>query len=185
VPDELAQYPEPMDDADLVRRAATGDRDAWASIYDRYADRLHDYAWTIVRNREDAEDALQDTFVAAASKIGQLRDPSALRSWLYAICRNQALGRTRARAREVPTEQVPELMSPAPEQRDLDIEEMRTLVWDAAGGLAPRDRAVLDLHLRQGLESAELGAALEVTAHNATVMLSRVRDRPVGRAPSS
>jgi DNA-directed RNA polymerase specialized sigma24 family protein len=76
-------------------------------------------------------------------------------------------------------------MSPAPEQRDLDIEEMRTLVWDAAGGLAPRDRAVLDLHLRQGLEGAELGAALEVTAHNATVMLSRVRDRPVGRAPSS
>ncbi len=136
MPDATAQYPEPMDDADLVRSAATGDRDAWASIYDRYADRLHDYAWTIVRNREDAEDALQDTFVAAASKIGQLRDPSALRPWLYAICRNQALGRTRARAREVPTDEVPELMPPAPEQRDLDIEEMRTLVWAAAGGLA-------------------------------------------------
>jgi hypothetical protein len=54
--------------------------------------------------------------------------------------------------------------------------ELRTLVWDAAAGLPADDRALLDLHLRQGLDGADLGEALGVSAHNATVRLGRVRD---------
>ena len=54
---------------------------------------------------------------------------------------------------------------------------MRSLVWDAAAGLNERDRAMLDLHLRQGLEGAELGEAMGMTADNAYVGLSRLRDQ--------
>ena len=56
-------------------------------------------------------------------------------------------------------------------------------MWDAAAGLADRDRALLDLHLRQGLEGAELGEAMGVTAANAYTMLNRLRaqvDRSLG-----
>jgi len=49
------------------------------------------------------------------------------------------------------------------------------IVWDAAAGLADRDRALLDLHLRQGLEGAELGEAMGVTAANAYVMVNRLK----------
>ena len=54
---------------------------------------------------------------------------------------------------------------------------LQALVWDAAAGLNERDRAMLDLHLRQGLEGAELGEAMGMSADNAYVGLSRLRDQ--------
>ena len=166
-----------MDDATLVHRAATGDREAWAVIYDRYADSLHDYCWSILRDHHEAEDALHDSFMAAAAKLPQLREPSRLRPWLYSICRTQALARTRTRSRLVPTEGTDDMTPPSADQPVAEQHELARLIQDAAGGLAPRDRAVLDLHLRHGFEGAELGEALGVNAHHATVLLSRVRDQ--------
>ncbi|MGE3620052.1 MAG: sigma-70 family RNA polymerase sigma factor [Acidimicrobiia bacterium] len=164
-----------MDDAALVRRLRDGDAAAWADVYDRYADRLYDYCNSILHDRHEAEDALQDAFVTAAGRIGQLRDPDRLRPWLYAVCRTSALARARRRSRVVPTEEVA-VTSPAPEGPDpVQRDDLRRLVWDAAGGLAPQDRAVLDLHLRHGLVGQELAEALEVTPHHATVRLGRVR----------
>lgn len=165
-----------MDDAELVRRLQAGDASGWAEVYDRYADRLHDYCASILRDRHEAEDALHDAFVTASQRIGQLRDPARLRPWLYAICRTTALGRVRRRSRVVPTEDVGAVVS-APESVDpVERDELRRLVWEAAGGLAPQDRAVLDLHLRHGLVGADLAEALDVSPHHATVRLGRVRD---------
>ncbi len=72
-PDVRQLYSVRVDDAELVRLAASGDRDAWSTIYDCYADRLHDYCWSILRDRHEAEDALHDAFVTAATKLHQLR----------------------------------------------------------------------------------------------------------------
>lgn len=166
-----------VEDAALVHRARAGERDAWSAIYDRYADRLHDYCWSILRDHHEAEDALHDAFLAAADRLPQLRDPDRLRPWLYAICRTQALGRARRRSKVVPTEGAGDMtaaVEPAPAPA-AEHAELAALVHDAAGGLAPRDRAVLDLHLRHGLDGADLGEALGVGAHHATVLLSRVR----------
>lgn len=180
--DSGSPYSLPVDDAELARRAATGDRAAWADIYDRYADRLHDYCHSILRDRHESADALHEAFLTASTKIGQLRDPERLRPWLYAICRTQALAMVRHRSRETPTEFVSDVADMTPqgvsgaEQSDYQVQELRRLVWDAAGGLAPRDRSVLDLHLRHGLEGQELGEVLGVNPHHATVLLARVRE---------
>src|SRR6266545_2780952 len=163
-------------DAELVAAAMGGDRGAFAAIYDRYADRLHDFCWSLLRDRDEAADATQDAFLVAAERLGQLRDPERLRPWLYAVARSQALRRARARQRVAPEEDMidrpdtaagPEL---AAERADL-----RELVWNAAAGLSERDRAVLDLHLRHGLEGAELGEAIGVSASHTYVLLSRRR----------
>lgn len=159
----------------LVHRAGAGEREAWAAIYDRYADQLHDYCWSILRDHHEAEDALHDAFVVAASRLGQLRDPDRLRPWLYAICRSQALGRARRRSRAVPTEAVTDVTPPSFDEPSVERSELAELVQHAAAGLPARDRAVLDLHLRHGFDGAELGEALGVDAHHATVLLSRVR----------
>lgn len=165
-----------MDDAELVRRLQAGDSSGWAEVYDRYADRLHDYCASILHDRHEAEDALHDAFVTASQRIGQLRDAERLRPWLYAVCRTTALGRARRRGRLVPTEEVPAVTAVDDAADRVEREDLRRLVWEAAGGLAPQDRAVLDLHLRHGLVGAELADALEVTPHHATVRLSRVRE---------
>src|SRR6266540_1508311 len=91
-------------DAELVAAAMAGDRGAFAAIYDRYADRLHDFCWSLLRDRDEAADATQDAFLVAAERLGQLRDPERLRPWLYAVARSQALRRARARQRVAPEE---------------------------------------------------------------------------------
>ena len=75
-----------------------GDSDALAAIYDRYGDRVFGLCMSMLRNREAAADATQDTFVAAWQRIGQLRQPERLRPWLFAIARNRVIGHTRSRA---------------------------------------------------------------------------------------
>ena len=164
-----------MDDAALARRLQGGDAAAWADVYDRYADRLHDYCASILHDPHEAEDALHDAFVTASQRIDQLRDPDRLRPWLYAICRTTALGRARRRSRIVPSEEVG-VVTPAPAAPDpVEERDLQRLVWDAAEGLAPQDKAVLYLHLRHGLTGEALGEALEMSPHHANVRLSRVR----------
>lgn len=167
-------------DAELVARVLTGDREAFAAVYDRYGGRLFDFAYSMLRHREDAADVVADSFVLFAERLGQLRDPDRLRPWLYAIVRSECLRRFKARKR-VATGGDDQLIAMADTSRgpedEAQVSALRELVWDAAAGLAPRDRALLDLHLRQGLEGAELGEAMGVSAANAYVMLTRLRDQ--------
>src|SRR6266508_128943 len=165
-------------DAELVAAAMGGDRGAFAAIYDRYADRLHDFCWSLLRDRDEAADATQDAFLVAAERLGQLRDPKRLRPWLYAVARSQALRRARARQRVVPEEEMIDRPDTAAgPERATEQADLRELVWNAAAGLSERDRALLDLHLRQGLEGAELGEAMGIPAGHAYVLLSRLRDQ--------
>ncbi|GAA4079260.1 sigma-70 family RNA polymerase sigma factor [Nocardioides kongjuensis] len=173
----------PADDATLVAGVLAGDRQAFAGVYERYADRLHDFAYSMLRNREEAADCVADSFVLMAEKVGQLRDPSRLRPWLYSVVRNECLRTLRGRAREAHDDEwleaMPDLGS-GPEQQVTDAavqDELRELVWAAIEGLNDRDRALLDLHLRQGLDGGELAAAMDVTPQNSYVMLSRARDQ--------
>jgi RNA polymerase sigma factor (sigma-70 family) len=165
-------------DGTLVARVLDGDREAFAEVYDRYADRLYDFARSMLRNPEDASDAVADAFVTFAEKLPQLREPDRLRPWLYAIVRTECLRRIKARGRVAfgGDDQLVDMADPAAASDELVARsELQQLVWDAAGGLAERDRAILDLHLRQGLDGAELGEAMGVSASNAYVMMNRLR----------
>jgi RNA polymerase sigma factor (sigma-70 family) len=166
-----------LDDAALARAAAAGDRSAFAAIYDRYADRLHDFCVGMLRDREAAADCVQDVFVTAATKLVQLREPDRLRSWLYAIARSEALARIRARKREQLSEELPEMPSGEADMATLAARtELADLIADASGGLSDRDRVVLELTYRQGLDGPELAEALGVTPKNANTLVERLRE---------
>lgn len=173
-------------DAELVAGVLTADREAFAAVYDRYGGKLYDFAYSMLRHPEDAADAVADSFVIVAERLSQLRDPDRLRPWLYAVVRSECLRKLRARKRVAygGEEQLIQMADDAltPDQ-EAEQTAMQKIVWDAAAGLAYRDRALLDLHLRQGLDGAELGEAMGVTASNAYVMLNRLRaqvDRSLG-----
>ncbi|WP_332645044.1 sigma-70 family RNA polymerase sigma factor [Aeromicrobium sp.] len=173
-------------DAELVAGVLAADREAFAAVYDKYGNKLYDFAYSMLRQREDAADAVADSFVIVAERINQLREPERLRPWLYAIVRSECLRMLRARKR-VDYGGEEQLINMADDALTPDQEAERSaaqkIVWDAAAGLAERDRALLDLHLRQGLEGAELGEAMGVSAANAYTMLNRLRaqvDRSLG-----
>jgi RNA polymerase sigma factor (sigma-70 family) len=164
-------------DAELARAAAGGDRRAFAEIYDRYADRLHDFCIGLLRDRDAAADCVQDAFCTAAARLTQLREPDKLRPWLYAIVRNEALRRLRERRRETPTDELPDDMSSEPGPDTLAARtELADLIAEAAGGLSDRDRSVLELAYRHGLDGPDLAEALGVSHTNANTMVHRLRD---------
>jgi RNA polymerase sigma factor (sigma-70 family) len=168
-------------DAELAGAAAAGDRAAFAGIYDRYADRLYDFCMGMVGDR-DAADCVQEAFCMAVVDLPKLRDPDKLRPWLYAIARHQALRTLRARQRETISDELPDEPS-----RDAGPDalaarnELATLVAQAEGGMSDRDREVLDLAYRHGLNGPELAQALGVSNDSAKKMVQRLRDT-VGRS---
>lgn len=164
-------------DADLARAAAAGDREAFAGIYDRYADRLHDFCVGMLRDRDDAGDCVQDAFCTAATRLSQLRDADKLRPWLYAIARNESLRRLRDRRRETAFDELRETVSDEPGPETLAARtELADLISEAAGGLSDRDRSILELTYRHGLDGPDLAEALCVSTVNATKMVQRLRD---------
>ncbi|MGD9619116.1 MAG: sigma-70 family RNA polymerase sigma factor [Mycolicibacterium sp.] len=164
-------------DAELAGAAANGDRVALAGIYDRYANRLHDFCLSMVRDPDTAADCVQDTFYTAATRLSTLRDPSKLRPWLYAIARNEALRHLRARRREQPCAELPDTASHEPEPDILATRaELSALVDQAAGGLSDRDRMVLELTYRHGLDGPELAEVLGVSAQSARTLAHRLRE---------
>jgi len=164
-------------DAQLVAGVLGGDREAFAAMYDRYADRLHDFCHAVLRDRDEAADAVQDTFVLVAQRLAQLNDPDRLRPWLYAVARSVALRKVRERRRVVLDEAEDMADTDPGPDRAAEQVALRELVWSAAAGLSERDRALLDLHVRQGLDGAELGEAMGVSPGHAYVLLSRLRDQ--------
>ncbi|MDD7926375.1 RNA polymerase sigma factor [Actinomycetospora chibensis] len=156
--------------------AARNNPTAFAAIYRRYGDALHDFCLGMLRDPDAAADCVQDVFCTAASRLGQLREPDKLRPWLYAIARHEALARLRRRRREEPTDDLPDSASTADGPETLAARtELVSLVAKAAGGLADRDRAVLELHYQHGLDGPALAEAMGVSATNANTLVSRLR----------
>ena len=88
-----------MRDSEIVAAIVVGDPSGLAAAYDRYAGALYAYCRSLLAEPADAADAVQDTFVVAASKLDGLREPDRLRPWLYSVARNECHRRLRARAR--------------------------------------------------------------------------------------
>jgi len=76
-------------DADLVRRVRAGDTAAYGALVSRYRDRLGRYAVHMIGDREDAEEALQDSFVRAYRSLARCDDPARFGAWLYGILVNR------------------------------------------------------------------------------------------------
>ena len=168
---------EPRSDGDLALAAAAGDRGAFACIYDRYAHRLHDFCVGMLGDREAAADCVQDAFCTAVTCLSDLREPDKLRPWLYAIVRSEALRRIRHNSRERTTDEVPEHASADASPDTLAARmELADLIEAAAGGLSDRDRSVLELAFRQGLDGPELAVALGVSQTNANTLVYRLRE---------
>jgi len=176
--------PDLRTDAQLVTAYTAGDRGALAGIYDRFNAGLYDTAAAMLRDRHEAADAMHDVFLIAAERMGQLREPERLKPWLYAILRNEIYRRTKKRGRQLPTDfsamGAPELAAPtAPdaEGEAVSAAELAELVRSAACGLDERDQLVLELSVRQGLQGADLAAALGVTPEQSYTLVHRMRDR--------
>jgi RNA polymerase sigma-70 factor (ECF subfamily) len=98
--------PSPEPDDALVTAAKAGSSTAFSELFERYSRRIYRRAFSITRNREDAEDAVQDTFLRAYASLHQFEGRAGFSSWLTRIAINSALMQLRKRRRrqELPFE---------------------------------------------------------------------------------
>jgi RNA polymerase sigma factor (sigma-70 family) len=172
-----------MGDREIVAVVA-GNPAGLAAAYDSYAASLHAYCRSLLAEPADAADAVQDTFVVAAARLGRLRDRDRLRPWLYAVARNECYGRLRDQARRADLDGTGEMAYLAAEvsvDDDIDAgtpaerEELRGLVLDAIGGMSPGDREIIELNLRHDLSGSDLAEVLGVSTSEANALASRTR----------
>ncbi|HEY7073220.1 MAG TPA: sigma-70 family RNA polymerase sigma factor [Acidimicrobiales bacterium] len=132
-------------DASLATLALSGDVEALAGLFERYRPSLYAAAIRILRNRDEAQDAVQDTCLTALVRLDGLRDPEAAGGWLHAVLRNTCLLRLRHHRPDVPLDAVEVAAStPAPDEI-LDRHALRDWLWAGFDRLSAEDRVTLTL----------------------------------------
>ena len=158
----------------FVVEAKSGSASAFGALYERHSSKIYRVVFRILRNRQDAEDAVQRSFQRAFIKLVGFRETSSFSTWMTRIAINEALMflRQRRLKREVPegnnegTDAGRALdlcdQQPTPEQI-LAKKEMRRAIVRAISKLRPRLRVVVLLREMQGLTTSETARRLGLT----------------------
>jgi RNA polymerase sigma-70 factor (ECF subfamily) len=159
----------------LVAAAKSGQRAAFGELCERNAKKIFRVARRITRNREDAEDAVQNSFLNAFVHLTDFDRRSRFSTWLTRIAINSALAKLRKnrRVREVPMEEPNATAefethyetrdtAPNPEESYSQLER-KEVVSAAIGGLQPGARRVVEFHQLQELSARETAQILGVS----------------------
>ena len=152
----------------LVDRALRGDKDAFNDIFDRYSGMMLRTAYGIVKDRDIAEDAVQNALIQAWQHLHSLRESGALRSWLLRIVVNQCISFKRRLARSTMflqqafSEQETYVASQVADDAKGCIERS----WDLAQAiekLPAKQQNVIALHYYQGMTLPEISQKLQIS----------------------
>jgi RNA polymerase sigma-70 factor (ECF subfamily) len=188
------RHPVDIDDQALIERCRRGDLAAFETLVERYRERVWRLAYHYLRDREDAWDVAQETFVRAWQGLPSFRGQSAFYTWLFRIAVNVATDRARQRAarrRAFGNEQVPEeewerVAGDPQASPDAVVAsaEQRARIRQALDALPERHRAIIMLSDLQGLSYREIAEVLNIPIgtvmsrlHNARKRLRRVLGR--------
>jgi len=161
---------------ELVRRAGIGDLSAFDELVEIYRNGIFIVAIQIVRDRERAEDVVQETFLAAYKYLGQLQDLSRFPHWLCAIARHRA--RRNAKGEQVgvklPLDHL--ILEHAPSlQRRQETRETNGFVHDAVRDLPEEFRGIVQLYYLQGWKVGEVSNFLGLPQSTVKWRLNRAR----------
>jgi RNA polymerase sigma-70 factor, ECF subfamily len=175
-----------LDDAELVRRTLDRDADAFAVIMQRHNQRLYRIARSVLRNSSEAEDAVQEAYVAAFSNLASFRGESPLVAWLSRIVMNEALGRLRrkpAAADLAPLDAIPEAeiiqfpssTSQDDPERTMAQRQILQLVENATDDLPEVYRMVFVIRVIEGMTVEETADLLGIKPETVKTRLHRAR----------
>jgi RNA polymerase sigma-70 factor (ECF subfamily) len=188
---------------DLIARARAGDGDAFRELTEPHRRELQVHCYRMLGSLQDAEDAVQDTLLAAWQGLAGFEERSSPRTWLYRIATNRCLNVLRAASRRparewnIPGVEPPEPtrlgeavwlepfpdavgdgamgLPPGPEARYEQAESISLAFVAALQVLPPRQLAVLILRDVLGFHASEVAGMLEVSVDSANSALKRAR----------
>jgi RNA polymerase sigma-70 factor (ECF subfamily) len=159
-----AAAPAPPTDTELARRVQRGDAAAFDALVLRHMQRAFGVAMRLLDQREDAEDLVQDAFLAALEKIDTFDPEREFAPWFYRIlvnrCLNARKSRTRRAAVDIPVEAMSGLASPLLET---ERSELRVHLKRALALLPERQRTIVTLFDVEGFSSPEVAQILGIS----------------------
>lgn len=180
-----------MDDAELLAAVHRGDEQAFDAFVERYGRRLLAFGKRMCGHVEDGEDVFQDTLLAAYEGLNGLRDPGALRTWLFKVAANACRMRRRKTG---PRHEVQ--LDPAPGEgrfahgqrqpreiadasrrpdREAALSELQQSIAAALQRLPPEQRLVVLLRDVEGLSTHQAAEALSLSPSAVKMRLHRAR----------
>ncbi len=198
---------------DLIARARGGDGKAFGELTEPYRRELHVHCYRMLGSLQDAEDALQESLLAAWQGIGSFEGHASLRTWLYRIATNRCLNARRSASRRpakdwdvrgveppAPTrlgevvwlEPYPDALlegaadvEPGPDARYEQSESISLAFVTALQSLPSRQLAVLILRDVLGYRASEVAGMLDSTIESVNSALKRARATLQGRWKST
>jgi len=165
----------------MTRPASTRRKQHWRALVDQYASTLYRVAFSVLRNQQDAEDAVQEAFLRVLrhrETLGEIRDH---RVWLVRIVWNIVLDRKRRAKTRPETDDIADLARVLPamglsaEQRASALQH-HARVLGCVEKLPAREREVMLLSAFEELSSVEIAAVLGVTESSVRSRLFRARN---------
>jgi len=184
----MATAVRPITDIEMAQRCRARDREAIRAIVTANNQRMFRTAWSILKDRGEAEEAVQSAYVSAFASLDTFEGRSSLSTWLTRIVVNEALGRLRAQKRRrnqlegagvAVLEDYREAFMRGSEARPPDValarEQMRRLLEQAVAMLPETFRTVFVLREVEGLSGEETAEALDLPVATVKTRLHRAR----------
>ena len=173
-------------ESEIIKKALGGDHIAQSELVKTHSARIYNLGLRIMRNEEDAEDVLQETFITMLNKLHQFSSKSSLYTWLYRVATNIALQKLREKKRleaEISIHE-PKFESlrgfqlqewPDHLEDKVNDEQFRICLAVAMEDLPENYRAVFVLRDLENLSTKETAGVLNITEANVKVRLMRAR----------
>jgi len=174
----------------LLLAAQAGDCEAFGKVAELYLERIYRHVYRIIKNREDAEDLTQDTFIRAFHYLGSYDLERSFQNWLYAIATNVALNGLRIRKKHMLylTDRLVEGDLPDNTRQNttahstalnpsvrLESQELWLEVQTAIDQLPERSRLLVQLHYIDGMSIRDAGEVIGMREGAAKVAICRAR----------
>ncbi len=165
---------------ELIERCRTGDRNAQREIYRLYYKAMYNTCYRMLNNQVEAEDVMQESFLAAFLKINNYRGEMTFGSWLKKIVINRTIDVLRTR--KVKFEEINEKSAVYEnENPELDFEEdgsrMIERIKESISKLPEGFRIVLTLSLFEGFDHEEIASILKISESTSRSQLARAKKK--------
>lgn len=171
-----------LNDQHYIDLIIQGETNVFAVLVDRYKDMIFTLALKMVRNREEAEEVAQDTFIKIYNSVNKFKGDSKFSTWIYKIAYNTCLDRLKKNKKEESNISIDEFSAHLIKTMDnalsaLEDKERKQTIQNCLNLLPSDENFLLTLFYFEDQSLEEIGKIMNINANNVKVKLFRSRQK--------
>jgi RNA polymerase sigma-70 factor (ECF subfamily) len=171
-----------ISDQHYIDKILQGETNSFAVLVDRYKDMIFTLALKMIKNREEAEEVAQDTFIKTYSSLSKFKGDSKFSTWIYKIAYNTCLDRLKKNKKEDLNISIDEFSAHLIKTMDnalsaLEDKERKQTIQNCLNLLPSDENFLLTLFYFEDQSLEEIGKIMNINANNVKVKLFRSRQK--------